>query len=220
MKYIRRILLALPGFLIEIAKVANKGARNLEMRRRFPNAIIDDGCSASGDVSIGVNSHLLSDCIINHSKIGNYTYICRKALIQNTIIGNYCSISHEFICGLGNHPLDQFSTSPLFYRKNNTFNLEIVEKDSDFQDYASIMIGNDVWIGARCTVLDGVTIGDGAVVASGAVVTKNVPPYAIVGGVPAKIIRYRASEETIAKLLKSEWWLLQPKEAYNKMKQK
>ena len=70
----------------------------------------------------------------------------------------------------------------------------------------SIEIGNDVWIGSRATILEGVNIGDGVVVAAGAVVTKDVPPYAIVGGVPARIIRYRFDEETIQNLLKMKWW--------------
>lgn len=114
MNIIKRILFSIPGLIKELAHLANKGARDFEMKQRFPKCIIDAGCSCSSDVNIGHNSHIHTNCIINHSQIGSYTYICRNALIQNTTIGNYCSISHDFMCGLGSHPLDHFSTSPVF----------------------------------------------------------------------------------------------------------
>jgi acetyltransferase-like isoleucine patch superfamily enzyme len=102
----------------------------------------------------------------------------------------------------------------LFYRKQNTFNIKVVDKDSSFQENKPIEIGNDVWIGARVIILDGVKIGTGAIIASGAIVTRDVPPYSVVGGVPAKIIKYRASENDIAFWQQSEWWNLSPHEAY------
>lgn len=75
-----------------------------------------------------------------------------------------------------------------------------------FEEFEKIGIGNDVWIGANVIILDGIEIGDGAVVAAGSVITKSVPPYAIVGGVPAKIIRYRFEKDKIEKLLILKWW--------------
>ena len=93
---------------------------------------------------------------------------------------------------------------------------EIISKknfsSSAYEDCPLTTIGNDVWIGAHAQIKSGITIGTGSIVAAGAVVTKDVPPYAIVGGVPAKIIRYRFPEETVEKLLKSEWWKLSDKE--------
>lgn len=115
-------------------------------------------------------------------------------------IGSFCSIAAEvvFLCS-GNHPTDCATTS---YIHNNMMGGPIKRSGKS----RGIKIGNDVWIGRRALVLPGVTIGHGGVVGAQATVTKDVPPYAIVGGNPAKIIRYRFSEETIAKLLAIAWW--------------
>jgi acetyltransferase-like isoleucine patch superfamily enzyme len=131
-----------------------------------------------------------------------------NARITRANIGAFCSIGPEVIIGgLGTHPTNFVSTHPVFYSRlcqsGITFSSENL-----VEELKSVTVGNDVWIGARALILDGVTIGDGAIIAAGAVVTTDVPPYAIVGGVPAKIIRYRFSEDIISILLEWKWWEL------------
>lgn len=142
---------------------------------------------------------------LNNVTAGDYSYIGKKTVIHNTTIGKFCSISDECVIGLPAHSIDTISSSPLFSSIKNGTKTSWVKRNMPSKPY-DVNIGNDVWIGYRAIIPGSVKIGDGAVVASGAVVTKDVPPYAIVGGVPAKIIRYRFDEENVQKLLSSEWW--------------
>ncbi len=134
--------------------------------------------------------------LMSHVKIGRGTYLRRDVFVDDYVeIGRYCSIANDVIIGPSEHPITNFSTHPISYDVENYPGKE-----------TKTIIGNDVWLGTRCIIKKGVTIGDGAVVASGAIVTKNVPPYAVVAGVPTKIIKYRFEPETIDELLKLQWW--------------
>ena len=214
-KIILRLIFLPFGLIQKLMQLANSGARDIINNKRFPHAIIDNGCCFTEDTIIKQHSHIFENCTINHSYIGEYTYIGPNGKIQNTTIGNYCSIASNCLCGLGSHPLSLFSTSPIFYKTQNPFKIKIITRDLEFEENKPINIGHDVWIGARVTILDGVHIGNGAVIAAGAVVTKDVPDYAIVAGVPAKIIKYRniSQEES-----KSSWWNLSPEDAYSFIK--
>ncbi|GGG21673.1 CatB-related O-acetyltransferase [Paenibacillus abyssi] len=144
-------------------------------------------------------------CKIKNTTIQEYSYVGNNTQIINANIGKYCSIAHSVKIGLGMHPTDRFSTSPIFYSPTNIFDIKIVESHT-FEEFDKVVIKNDVWIGANAVIQDGVTIGNGAIIAAGAVVTKDVPDYAIVGGVPAKIIKYRFEKEVIDEINESKWW--------------
>ena len=123
------------------------------------------------------------------------------------IIGKFCSIAcgATFIFNSANHKQSALSTYtfPLFYEE---WQLKKEDVASAWDNKGDIVIGNDVWIGYEATILSGVTIGDGAIIGAKAVVTKDVPPYSVVGGVPAKKIKQRFDAETIQKLQQLKWW--------------
>jgi acetyltransferase-like isoleucine patch superfamily enzyme len=143
---------------------------------------------------------------LKNVSLGLYSYIASGASLVEISIGKFCSIGPGVKNHLGNHPTRTFvSTHPAFYSPNAPTGAFVDEML--FEGYGqNVNIGNDVWIGAESLLMDGITIGNGAIVAARSVVTKDVPPYAIVGGAPAKLIRYRFDEEDIKLLQESQWW--------------
>ena len=151
-------------------------------------------------VEIGEANH------IDHSSIGNYTYTGQYCFIQNSQLGRFISIAAMVRIGPTNHPYERPSQHLFAY---NGEGYGFMPKDESFLEKRkakTTFIGNDVWIGHGAVIQSGLTVGDGAVIASNAVVTKDVPPYAIVGGVPAKVIKYRFDPETITALQEIAWW--------------
>lgn len=144
---------------------------------------------------------------VTYSTMGDYSYVGRNSRIIHADIGKFCSIASETKIGMGTHTLDKISTSPIFTEAKNGTKHSWV-KVSAVNPFKRVKIGNDVWIGVRTMVMGGVNIGDGAVIGAGSIVTKDIPPYAVVAGVPAKVIRYRFPQEQIDTLLAHPWWNL------------
>lgn len=143
--------------------------------------------------------------------IGNYSSIRDRGRAMNAIIGNYSVIAKECEIGLGVHPTNYITCHSIFYKNSPWgFHKEWVMPIKSIAK--TTHIGNDVWIGAKCIVMDGVTIGNGAIVAAGSVVTKDVPSFAVVGGAPAKFIKYRFSQDIIDRLEEIQWWNLPDEE--------
>lgn len=140
---------------------------------------------------------------------GKYTYGNPNIYYQNPqanlTIGNFCSIAANVNIYLGgNHRTDWVTTYPFGHIHQNKFN--DFNGDGHPSTKGNVIIGNDVWIGSDVTIMSGVTIGDGVVIANNSHVVKNVEPYTIVGGNPAKLIKYRFTPEQISKLLEIKWW--------------
>jgi len=154
---------------------------------------------------LNANTKVYTPFFLHNVEMGDYSYISKNSNVNNCKIGKFCSIGPNFCCGLGIHPINGISTAPMFYStaKQNGMTLS---KENKVEESKQTVIGNDVFIGANVTVLDGVKIGDGAVVGAGAVVTKDIPPYAVAVGVPAKVVKYRFEEKTIEALLMKQWW--------------
>lgn len=161
-----------------------------------PSPTFDSIIHASA--KIGPGSRILS------SKFGRYSYCGSDCLIVNCDIGAFCSIADNVVIGPGVHPIEHVSTSPIFLTGRNVLGRNISSHEQPPPQ--RVRIGNDVWIGLDAKISSGVIIGDGAIVGMGSVVTKDVEPYAVVGGVPAHLLRYRFDKDTIRSLLEIRWW--------------
>lgn len=144
-------------------------------------------------------------CNLFDVKMNKYSYCGDDCQIVNTEIGSFCSISDHVFIGGAEHPIDHLSTSPVFQNVNHSGPRKRFSR-YDLPQSIRTIIGNDVWIGHGVTIKQGVIIGDGAVIGSNALVTKNVQPYTVVGGVPAKFIKNRFSQEVVNRLKEIRWW--------------
>jgi len=205
MKKLYYLLKGIINFLIQIY-IEEK--RKSELKKKYPQFIGDLSITGNGRVEIGSNVRgNISITGNGRVEIGSNTYAAKLRIFtwvpdEIVKIGKYCSIAENVvILGGGNHNYINITTHPFKTFKNESLNV----KDLNTSRKTTV-IGNDVWIGMNALILGGVTIGDGTVIGAGSVVTKDVPPYVIVAGNPAKIIKYRFTDEQIKHLLEIKWW--------------
>jgi len=184
-----------------LRRIYNRYFVNKKQNRYSNNIIESDDVSFQAlkghSITILKRAYVSDDC-----SIGSYSFIGFNSLISKSNIGRFCSIASNVNIGHGEHPLHHISTSGFF-----------VDDSYEILTEKECTIENDVWIGVGSTIKRGVTIGTGAVVGANSFVNKDVPPYAIVVGSPAKIIRYRFEEKKIKKILDSRWWEMELEDA-------
>ncbi|MCO5947662.1 CatB-related O-acetyltransferase [Mucilaginibacter flavidus] len=143
---------------------------------------------------------------IFNTDIGDYTYLSTNVSLMNCKVGKFCSIGQGASACLGRHPASKYvSTHPAFFSTNKQNGMTFSDT-SYFDEMGKTTIGNDVWIGVNAIIMDNIDIGNGAIIGAGAVVTKNIPPYAVAAGSPARIIRYRFTEKEVDFLEAFKWW--------------
>ncbi|MCE7026512.1 DapH/DapD/GlmU-related protein [Jiella avicenniae] len=156
---------------------------------------------------LGRYTEIAERCRVSETRLGDYSYVMQDCGIWASEIGKFVNIAAAVRINATNHPTWRATLHHFTYRAGDYFDGE--ENEAEFFDWRrahSVRIGHDVWIGHGATILPGVTIGNGAVVGAGAVVSKDVEPYTIVGGVPARLIRRRFSEEVAAGMERLAWW--------------
>jgi phosphonate metabolism protein (transferase hexapeptide repeat family) len=158
------------------------------------------------DTSFGVYCEVGARTKLRESSFGDYSYVVNDSDIIYTSVGKFCSIAAQTRINPGNHPLDRVALNHFTYRSSA---YHLGDDDAGFFDWrraSPVVMGNDVWIGHGAIVLPGITLGNGAAIGAGAVVSRDVPPFAIVVGVPGRVLRYRFAPEIIAALERIAWW--------------
>ena len=170
-----------------------------------PTVRIEKRAKVSAKATFGGYNRIGAGSVFS-GQLGRYSYIGEECRI-NAQIGKFCSIANRVVTVSGTHPTRTWvSTHPAFYSAAKQCGTSFAAQELFTEETQPAVIGNDVWIGAGAMLIGSVTVGDGAVIAAGAVVTGDVPPYTIVGGVPAKVLRKRFDDETAERLLKIAWW--------------
>lgn len=159
------------------------------------------------DTVFGKFVEVAERAVLSECEIGDYSYIERHSEVIYATIGKFCAIASDVRINALNHPMERVSQHKITYRPNEYFvGAKIDKAFRERRQLAHVTIGNDVWIGHGAIVLPGISIGHGAVIAAGAVVTKNVEPYAIVAGVPARRIKWRFPESIRTRIISLAWW--------------
>lgn len=185
---------------------------NYLIRKKY-DVVFETGATSGKNTIFEGKNKLNQKAQVYSSYVGFGTYISGNSKLNKVKIGRFCSIGQNVENCFGIHPTDWVSTHPCFYSLQKqagfTFTKKQLFKEHKYIDQDNkyhIEIGNDVWIGNDVKIMDGVIIGNGAIIATGSIVNKNVKPYEIVGGAPAKHIRYRFSDDKILALEELKWW--------------
>lgn len=158
------------------------------------------------NVRFGRYNTLYDRAFLTDVVIDDYSYVGRDNVVACADIGKFTCLGPEVIVGLPNHPSRGFiSAHPAFYSTARQAQVAFAKEDL-YEEFKRVIIGHDVWIGTRSIIMGGVRVGNGAIIGAGAIVTKDVPAYAVVAGVPAKVVRYRFEADQIAKLEEIQWW--------------
>lgn len=157
---------------------------------------------------VSPNARIKRFCKLVDSRIDSYSYLDSSSTLLYASVGKFCSIGSNTQIGIPEHSLRYLSTSPVFTEAAN-HSIGSFTTENLFNPFKEVKIGNDVWIGREVIIKGGVEIGDGAVIGAKSLVTKNVEPYSIVAGIPAKVIRMRFSQEVVDFLVKNKWWELE-----------
>lgn len=180
--------------------------RLTKIRRKFRDSVIHNGTVVDDDSVLEAHTVLFSNVKLLNSRIGRYSYVQENTRLFNVSIGPFCSIAPNVNIGLLSHPTHMTSTSPVFYDNTQPLTEFLIDHAVAPAVLPTTNVCADVWIGDGARVMSGLTIGVGAVIGAGAVVTRDVKPYEIVGGIPAKVMRKRFEEATCKALLESKWW--------------
>lgn len=190
--------------------------RRWKLSKRFPESQIYLGVSIDDQSVIAKHAVLFQNVILQNATVAEHSYIQKNTTLLNTKVGRFCSIAQDVCIGPINHPMNMVSTSPVFYDKNQPLPFFYIDHNRFRVDEAiPTVIEADVWIGQGAMVMPGVTIGVGAVIGAGAIVTKDVAPYSVTAGVPAKHIKWRFSEPTREGLISSQWWTFNEEKLMN-----
>lgn len=161
-------------------------------------------CPTLRDCDIDPTAKICQRSNLINVSMGRYSYMGAANSLNNVEIGSFCSIASYCAIGGGSHPIEYVSTSPVFLRGDNFFHKNFA--NLQFEEAEKVVIGNDVWIGEGCFINGGVTIGNGAIVGAHSVITKDVEPYSVVAGAPARLLRLRFDKDTASYLERIQWW--------------